>query len=212
MPGALSGFAGSGVPAPDVCLCAPGVLLGATIASTVWRRSVVAAQPSLRANRPAPAGRTCASGPLRRHHPAGGLRCDRADRRARCHLPAKERRPLRGAGSAHRAALAAEAKKAHHCRAAHSFRNEKQPDESPTTAGVNSHAFTAGMPLPRSQAPRLVDLPQGPPGAAAGTWPPRDFWAANEAFLALTRPWYTTACNVKRIRQLEVQEEEIADG
>jgi hypothetical protein len=60
--------------------------------------------------------------------------------------------------------------------------------------------------------PRLVELTQGPPGTQGRDRSPRDFWAANEAFLALTRAWYTTACNVKRIRQLEVQEEEIADG
>lgn len=56
--------------------------------------------------------------------------------------------------------------------AAHSCRNEKQLDENPTTAGFNSQAFTSGMPSARA-GPSRVDLTQGPPGAQAGTRPPR---------------------------------------
>ena len=82
-------------------------------------------------------------------------------------------------------------------------RTQQRPASVPSVHLGHAFAARAGA--------RRVDLTQGPPGAQAGTRP-RDFWAANEAFLALTRAWYTSACNVKRIRQLEVHEEEIANG
>ena len=57
--------------------------------------------------------------------------------------------------------------------AAHSFRNEKQLDESPTTAGFNFPSVHLGHAVAALAGPRRVDLTQGPPGAQAGTRPPR---------------------------------------